>query len=69
MQAGRLTLELFRMLLEAPVKYRHLEAVLMPVLPRLMERLRSECSKAQVILTSYSVLSIQDEYPIVADVS
>ena len=47
-QDGKLTLKLFSMLLEAPVKHRHLEAVFVPVLPRLMTKLLQLTSKAQV---------------------
>ena len=55
------------MLLEVPVKYRHLEAVFMAVLPRLMENLRRLCSEAQVTFTSCSILLGQAVYLPVAD--
>ena len=48
MQEGKLTLELYRMLLEVPVKYRNLEAVFVPVLPGLMTKLLQLTTKAEV---------------------
>ena len=48
MQDAKLVLELFGMLLDAPVQHRTLEAVFVPTLPRMMTKLLQLTSKAQV---------------------